>query len=81
MNRYASRAGRAIQSDNFAWVEPAFCQMHRVLKPDAFCVCFDGWAHIAKLATAFRDAGFRPVGHFVFPKRWTSGTRFVRYSA
>jgi adenine-specific DNA-methyltransferase len=79
VNRYASRDGRAIQSNNFAWLKPAFFEMHRVLKSNAFCVCFYGWAHITRLATAFRDAGFRPVGHFVFPKRWTSGTRFVRY--
>jgi site-specific DNA-methyltransferase (adenine-specific) len=32
-----------------------------------------------RLSAAFTQAGFRPVGHFAFPKRWTSGTRFVRY--
>jgi DNA modification methylase len=79
VNRYADRDGRAIQSGKFAWLQPAFAQMHRVLKPDAFCVCFYGFAHITRLSAAFKDAGFRPVGHFVFPKRWTSGTRFVRY--
>jgi DNA modification methylase len=79
VNRYASSDGRTIPSGNFAWLKPAFAELGRVLKPDAFCVCFYGWAHIAKLSAAFRDAGFRPVGHFVFPKRWTSGTRFVRY--
>jgi site-specific DNA-methyltransferase (adenine-specific) len=28
---------------------------------------------------AYRDAGFRVVGHFVFPKRYTSASKFVRY--
>jgi adenine-specific DNA-methyltransferase len=28
---------------------------------------------------AYRDAGFRIVGHFVFPKRYTSSTRFLPY--
>lgn len=28
---------------------------------------------------AYRDAGFRVVGHLAFPKRCTSSTRFLRY--
>lgn len=42
-------------------------------------MCFYGWAHIEKFAAAFRQAGFRVVGHLAFPKRYTSGTRFLRY--
>jgi len=41
--------------------------------------CFYGWAHIARLSAAFKEAGFLPVGHFVFPKRRRLGSRFVRY--
>ena len=53
--------------------------MYRILKCDSFCVCFYGWSHIDKFAVAFREAGFRFTGHLAFPKRYTSGTRFLRY--
>jgi DNA modification methylase len=39
--RYHDRSGRrVINDDNDAWLKPAFRQIHRVLKPDAFCVSF-----------------------------------------
>lgn len=40
---------------------------------------FYGWPHIDRFMAAWRAAGFRIVGHFVFPKRYTSSTRLVRY--
>jgi site-specific DNA-methyltransferase (adenine-specific) len=79
VNRYTSRDGRTIRSDNFVWLKPAFTELYRVLKRDSFCAFFYGWAHIHKFASAFSDAGFRAVGHLAFPKRYTSGTRFLRY--
>jgi DNA modification methylase len=79
VNRYASDDGRVIRNDRFTWIKPAFAEIYRVLKRDSFCVSFYGWAHIDKFAAAFRDAGFRTVGHFVFPKTYTSATRFLRY--
>jgi len=80
VSRYKDREGRTIPNPgNFAWLKPAFTEMFRILRRDSFCVCFYGWAHIDKFATAFREAGFRPVGHLAFPKRYTSGTRFLRY--
>jgi hypothetical protein len=42
-------------------------------------VSFYGWPNADKFLTAYRVAGFRVAGHFVFPKRYTSKTRFVRY--
>lgn len=51
----------------------------RVLKPDSFAVSFYGLPKADRFLTAFRAAGFRVVGHFVFPKRYTSKTQFVRY--
>lgn len=53
--------------------------MHRVLKNNSFAVSFYGWPQADKFIEAYRSAGFRIVGHFVFPKRYTSSTRFVRY--
>lgn len=40
---------------------------------------FYGWPHADRFLNAYRAAGFRVVGHFVCPKRYTSSTRFVRY--
>jgi DNA modification methylase len=79
VRRYRDAGGRIIPNDNFKWVKPAFAELYRALKQDSFCVCFYGWAHIDKFAMAFREAGFRFAGHLVFPKRYTSGVRFLRY--
>jgi DNA modification methylase len=79
INRYATRDGRVIRSDNFVWVKPAFAQLYRLLKRDSFCAFFYGWAHIHKFTAAFTEAGFRPVGHLTFPKPYRSGSRFLRY--
>jgi adenine-specific DNA-methyltransferase len=76
---YRPRCGRTIAGDsNGAWLKPAFAEMHRVLKPDSFCFSFYGWPHADRFMEAFRAAGFRPVGHFVFPKGYTSSVGNVR---
>jgi site-specific DNA-methyltransferase (adenine-specific) len=79
VGRYTSRDGRSIRNDNWTWLNPAFRELHRVLKRDAFCVCFYGWAHADKFVNAFRAAGFFIGGHFSFPKRYVSGKRYVAY--
>lgn len=80
ITRYRSRDGRSVPNDdNDAWLKPSFAEMYRVLKPDSFAVSFYGWPKADRFLTAFRAAGFRVVGHFVFPKRYTSKTQFVRY--
>ena len=77
---YQSRDGRSIPNDtNDAWLQPAFAEMYRVLARDSFCVSFYGWPKAELFLAAFRTAGFRIVGHLVFPKRYTSATRHVRY--
>ena len=40
INRYTTRDGRTIRSDNFQWVRPAFAELYRVLKRDSFCAFF-----------------------------------------
>jgi DNA modification methylase len=76
---YKPRDGRAVAGDdNAAWLKPAFAQMHRVLKADGFCFSFYGWPHADRFMEAFRAAGFRPVGHFSFPKHYTSSVGHVR---
>ena len=80
ITRYKSRDGRTVPNDdNDAWLKPAFAEMYRVLNKDSFCVSFYGWPHVDRFMTAYRAAGFRVVGHFVFPKRYTSASKFVRY--
>ena len=80
ITNYCSRDGRRVPNDNNdAWLKPSFAEMYRVLKPDSFAVSFYGWPKADLFLTAFRAAGFRVVGHLVFPKRYTSKTQFVRY--
>lgn len=78
--RYRSRDGRTVMNDdNDSWLIPAFAEMYRVLARDSFCVSFYGWPHADRFLHAFRSAGFNILGHFVFPKRYTSTTRYLRY--
>ncbi|MCC7482958.1 MAG: DNA methylase [Hyphomicrobiales bacterium] len=80
ITRYKSRDGRTVPGDDTdAWLKPAFAKMYRVLARNRFCVSFYGWPHADRFLRAYRAAGFRIVGHLVFPKRYTSASRFVRY--
>jgi len=78
--RYRSRDGRGVPNDdNDAWLKPAFAEIHRVLADDSFAVSFYGWPHADRFLAAWREAGFRVAGHLVFPKRYASAVRVVRY--
>jgi len=80
ITRYRSRDGRVVPNDdNDAWFKPAFAEMYRVLASDSFAVSFYGWPMADRFLQAYRAAGFRVVGHFMFPKTYASNTRFVRY--
>jgi adenine-specific DNA-methyltransferase len=80
ITRYKSRDGRTVPNDdNDAWLKPAFAEMYRVLAQDSFCVSFYGWPQADRFMSAYRAAGFRVVGHLMFPKRYASSTRFVQY--
>lgn len=80
ITNYKSRDGRTVPNDdNDAWLKPAFEAMYRVLERNSFCVSFYGWPQADKFIEAYKAAGFRLVGHFAFPKRYTSSSRFVRY--
>lgn len=78
---YRSRDGRSFQNENPdqpEWLKPAFAEMYRVLKQDAFCLSFYGYSMAHHFLTAFEDAGFSVVGHVVFQKHYASGSRFTR---
>jgi len=78
ITNYRSRDGRRVPGDdNDRWLKPAFSEMYRVLKTDGYCFTFYGWPHADRFMQAFRAAGFRPVGHFSFPKPYTSSAGHV----
>lgn len=80
---YRSRDGRSYANDNpkhAEWLEPVFQQVFRVLKHNRLMVCFYGWNRADRFLGAWKSAGFYPVGHFVWVKRYHSKELFVRYS-
>jgi site-specific DNA-methyltransferase (adenine-specific) len=80
ITRYKSRDGRTVPNDdNNAWLKPAFAEMYRVLANDSFCVSFYGWPRADEFMQAYRAAGFRVVRHLMFPKKYASSTKFLRY--
>lgn len=77
---FKDRSGRSIANDlNDEWVQPAFTQMYRVLKPNSLAVSFYGWNKIDTFMAAWKQAGFRIVGHLVFTKSYASKAAFVGY--
>jgi adenine-specific DNA-methyltransferase len=80
ITRYKSRDGRTVPNDdNDTWLKPAFAEMYRVLATNSFAVSFYGWPMADRFMQAYRAAGFRVVGHLMFPKTYASSTRFLRY--
>ena len=80
MVNYSSSDGRTVPNDdNDAWLRPAFRGIFRVLRWNRFCVSFYSWNKADTFLTAWRDAGFRIVGHLTFIKKYASTERFLRY--
>ena len=78
--RYKSRDGRMIvNDDNDLWLKPAFREIFRVLDRDSYAVSFYGWPQADRFVSAFRAAGFKLVGHIMFPKAYASSTHHLRY--
>lgn len=78
--RYRDRSGRTVPNDDSGrWLVPAFSELYRVLANNSFAVSFYGWPHADKFMNAYRSAGFRVVGHLLFPKRYANSSGFVRY--
>ena len=77
---YRDRTGRSIPNDtNADWLKPAMREAYRVLKQNRLAVMFYGWTRVDEFFEAWRSAGFHPVGHLVFQKRYSSKSRFLRY--
>jgi DNA modification methylase len=78
---FRDRTGRTLQNDtNADWLRPAMKEAYRVLKNNRLMLCFYGWPRAEKFLEAWREAGFRPVGHLVFRKSYTTKlTEFLKY--
>jgi DNA modification methylase len=79
--RYRDRSGRSLANDRAGDVQQtlaAFADIYRVLKPDALCVCFYGWQAVDAFMQAWKAAGFTPVDHIVWRKRYASSMRFMK---
>ncbi len=77
---YKDRAGRTVANDDKdAWLKPAFAEMFRVLKRDAFAVSFYGWPKVDRFFDAWKEAGFRVGGHLIFRKDYASKSAFLQY--
>ncbi len=77
---YRDRNGRTIQNDsNSDWLKPAMREAYRVLKMDRVAIMFYGWTKVDEFFTAWKGAGFQPVGHIVFRKTYSSKSRFLSY--
>lgn len=76
---YRERTGRSIPGDGSdTWLRPTFMELYRVLKPDSFAVSFYGWPHADRFQTAYKSAGFRICGQFVFPKPYVSSVKYLK---
>lgn len=77
---YRDRSGRTVKNDGGSpEFLGAFSDLYRVLKPGSFCVCFYGWNRVDQFFSAWREAGFRPVGHIVWKKEYSSSSAFLQY--
>ena len=78
---FHDRQGRTLRNDTDAnWLRPAMSEAYRVLKHNRLMLCFYGWPRAEKFLEAWREAGFRPVGHLIFRKSYTTKvTEFLKY--
>lgn len=76
---YRERGGREINNDdNAQWVFPAFQEVFRLLKNNAYCLSFYGYTGAEHFLKAWRACGFRLVGHFVWTKGYSSSGSFTK---
>lgn len=77
---YRPRSGQTVLNDNQAdWLAPSAVEMYRLLRRDSLYVSFYGWQAADLFIDAWRNAGFRIVGHLVFHQAYAASARFVEY--
>ena len=80
LGRYKDHLGRTLANDDRPEaVLSVYKEVYRVLREDTYCVTFYGWTAIAAFARAWDEAGFRPLGHIVWPKRYASNAKHTEY--
>jgi adenine-specific DNA-methyltransferase len=78
---YRDRSGRTIANDTCTdWLEPAFREIYRLMKPDTLCISFYGWTATEAFLAAWAAAGFRRVAHMAFCKPYASRSGLFRSS-
>ncbi|MEM1050897.1 MAG: DNA methyltransferase [Pseudomonadota bacterium] len=78
--QYKDRDGRTLANDdNPDGVLPVFDEVYRVLKPDSYCISFYGWNAIDEFSSAWARAGFKTIGHIVWPKSYASRSGHTQY--
>jgi len=76
--KYRPRDGRRCDNDdNNEWLQPAFAELFRVLKPNRLCACFYGWPSIDQFMLTWKQVGFRPVSHLIWVKSHCSRTGYT----
>jgi DNA modification methylase len=76
--RYQDRCGRSIANDDdLGDVLGAFDELYRVLRLNTFCISFYGWNKVDAFMQSWRRAGFKPVGHIVWHKGYSSRRGFL----
>ena len=76
---YTPRDGRKVENDtNGSWLEPAFREIHRLLKPNSLCVTFYGWPQIDRFMGTWKRVGFVPVSHLVCLKEYPSRVGYTK---
>lgn len=80
LGRYRDRNGRTLANDDDPdAVLSVYDEIYRVLKPDRYCITFYGWVAFAAFARRWDAAGFRALGHIVWPKSYASSAKHTEY--
>src|SRR5262245_42429569 len=76
---YRPRDGRRCQGDTSDyWLKPVFHEPYRILKPNTLCATFYGWPDVDRFMSVWKECGFRPVSHLVWPKRHHSRVGYTQ---
>ncbi|CTQ58137.1 DNA methyltransferase [Roseibium album] len=77
---YKDRIGRSIANDdNAEFVLPVFHELFRVLKQNSLAISFSGWTALPEFSDTWKGAGFKIVGHIVWPKAYASAMGHTAY--
>lgn len=67
-NRRNVKLEKIINDDSVDWLEEAFAEVFRVMKPNTLCMSFYGWPQADAFVSAWRRCGFELKSHIVWVK-------------